>query len=220
MGISFRSMLRATGAVAILAVTGAAWAQTAPEAADGNEIVVTAQKRSETLQHVPLSITVFTQADLEKRGVQSLYDVSRIAPSLAVVSSGPGENNLIVRGISSVAGSAATVGYYLDDTPIAASSNAALLTTRGVIDPSALDVARIEVLRGPQGTLYGSSSMGGTVRYITNQPNLDKVEGRVRADLSDTQHGGFNWNLNGVINLPVVEDKVALRVAAYVRRDD
>ncbi|MES2055011.1 MAG: TonB-dependent receptor, partial [Pseudomonadota bacterium] len=89
-----------------------------------------------------------------------------------------------------------------------------------VIDPSALDVARIEVLRGPQGTLYGSSSMGGTVRYISNQPNVDKVEGRVRADLSHTTHGGFNWNLNGVINLPVVEDRVALRVAAYVRRDD
>ncbi|MGQ4828677.1 TonB-dependent receptor plug domain-containing protein, partial [Enterococcus faecalis] len=76
----------------------------------------------------------------EKRGVHSVYDLSRIAPSLSVVSSGPGENNLIIRGISSTAGSAATVGYYLDDTPIAASSNAALLSTRGVIDPSMLDV--------------------------------------------------------------------------------
>jgi outer membrane receptor protein involved in Fe transport len=211
----------ATGA---LVIGSAAVAQTAaaPTAApaDANEVIVTANKRSETLQHVPLSVTVLTQAELEKRGVQSLYDVSRIAPSLAVVSSGPGEDNLIIRGISSIAGSAATVGYYLDDTPIAASSNAALLSTRGVIDPSALDVARIEVLRGPQGTLYGSSSMGGTVRYISNQPKLDSVEGRVRADLSDTQHGGFNWNLNGVINLPVVTDKIALRVAAYVRRDD
>jgi outer membrane receptor protein involved in Fe transport len=226
MGNSFKSALRAACATGVLILASAAGAQTAAPVetasapADGNEVVVTAQKRSETIQHVPLSLTVLTQAELEKRGVQSLYDVSRIAPSLAVVSSGPGENNLIIRGISSIAGSAATVGYYLDDTPIAASSNAALLSTRGVIDPSALDIARIEVLRGPQGTLYGSSSMGGTVRYIANQPDLDKVEGRVRADLSDTQHGGFNWNLNGVINLPVVQDKVALRVAAYVRRDD
>jgi len=223
MQTSLTILLRTACGVGALAIATAAAAQSeAPDAAPatGNEIVVTAQKRSETLQHVPFAITAFTQMDLERRGVQSLYDVSRIAPSLAVVSSGPGENNLIIRGISSIAGSAATVGYYLDDTPIAASSNAALLSTRGVIDPSALDVARIEVLRGPQGTLYGSSSMGGTVRYITNQPNLDKVEGRIRADLSGTQHGGFNYNFNGVINLPVVTDKIALRVAAYYRFDD
>ena len=232
MGIKLRRLLLGASSVATIAVTSPATAQSAPSqdptavaqtetaAAEGNDIIVTAQKRSESLQKVPLSITVLTQADLEKRGVQSLYDVSRIAPSLAVVSSGPGENNLIIRGISSIAGSAATVGYYLDDTPIAASSNAALLSTRGVIDPSALDIARIEVLRGPQGTLYGSSSMGGTVRYIANQPDLDKVEGRVRAEVSDTAHGGVNWNFNGVVNLPIAQDKVALRVAAYVRRDD
>jgi outer membrane receptor protein involved in Fe transport len=220
MGIGFQSRLLGACALGTLGFATTAVAQTAPAPADGNEIVVTAQKRTETLQHVPLSMTVLTQQDLEKRGVQSLYDVSRIAPSLAVVSSGPGENNLIIRGISSIAGSAATVGYYLDDTPIAASSNAALLSTRGVIDPSALDIARIEVLRGPQGTLYGSSSMGGTVRYISNQPDLDKVEGRIRTDLSDTVHGGFNYNFNGVINLPLVTDKIALRVAAYYRFDD
>jgi outer membrane receptor protein involved in Fe transport len=210
-------------ATAALLFPLAAFAQSVPAQsadAEGADIVVTAQKRSETLQTVPLSVTALTAKDLERRGVQSLYDVSRIAPSLAVVSSGPGENNLIVRGISSVAGSAATVGYYLDDTPIAASSNAALLSTRGVIDPSALDIARIEVLRGPQGTLYGSSSMGGTVRYIANQPVLDKTSGRVRAELSGTAHGGVNYNLNGVINLPIVKDAAALRIAAYYRRDD
>ncbi|HEX7853516.1 MAG TPA: TonB-dependent receptor [Sphingobium sp.] len=219
MGFSIQIMLRGAVAVSALATASMAAAQ-APEEQFGGDIIVTAQKRSESIQTVPLSLTVLTQENLERRGVQSIYDLSRIAPSLAVTSSGPGENNLIIRGISSIAGSAATVGYYLDDTPIAASSNAALLSTRGVIDPSALDVARIEVLRGPQGTLYGSSSMGGTVRYITNQPNLDKVEGRVKADLSGTEHGGFNWNLNGVINLPIVKDMVALRVAGYVRRDD
>lgn len=201
-------------------ISASAQAAPPPGEPDNGDVIVTAQKRSETLQTVPLSITALTEKDLERRGVQSLYDVSRIAPSLAVVSSGPGENNLIVRGISSVAGSAATVGYYLDDTPIAASSNAALLSTRGVIDPSALDIARIEVLRGPQGTLYGSSSMGGTVRYIANQPVLDRTSGRIRAELSDTEHGGVNYNVNGIINLPVLKDVAALRVAAYYRRDD
>jgi outer membrane receptor protein involved in Fe transport len=218
---AFLSAACALGALVAAQMAAPAAAQTAESAStDSNEIVVTAQKRAEKLQNVPISVTALAQADLERRGVASLYDVSRIAPSLAVVSSGPGENNLIMRGISSVAGSAATVGYYLDDTPIAASSNAALLSTRGVIDPSMMDIARIEVLRGPQGTLYGSSSMGGTVRYISNQPKLDAVEGKLRAEVSDTAHGGFNWNLNGVINLPVVKDKVALRVAAYYRDED
>ncbi len=210
-----------------LGLAGTAWlslaaipaaAQTASAAS--SEIVVTAQKRTESIQTVPFSISAFSQSELEARGVRSVYDLSRIAPSLTVVSSGPGENNLIIRGISSVAGSAATVGYYLDDTPIAASSNAALLSTRGVIDPSALDIARIEVLRGPQGTLYGSSSMGGTVRYIANQPDTGKVEGNAHADLSGTRHGGFNYNLSAVLNTPVVADKVALRIAAFYRDDD
>ena len=224
MGFRSSTMLLGACAPAALAictlVSPIAHAQAVAPDANSGEIVVTAQKRSESVQKVPLSISVFTAQELEKRGVQSVYDLSRIAPSLAVVSSGPGENNLIIRGISSTAGSAATVGYYLDDTPIAASSNAALLSTRGVIDPSMLDVARIEVLRGPQGTLYGSSSMGGTVRYITNQPNLEKFEGKVATDLSGTEHGGFNWGVNGVINAPIVKDVLALRVAAYARRDD
>ncbi|WP_169333637.1 TonB-dependent receptor [Novosphingobium nitrogenifigens] len=207
--------------MAIIASGAHAHAQEQPaSASEGGDIVVTAQKRSESAQKVPLSMTVLSAEDLEKRGVQSVYDLSRIAPSLSVVSSGPGENNLIIRGISSTAGSAATVGYYLDDTPIAASSNAALLSTRGVIDPSMLDVARVEVLRGPQGTLYGSSSMGGTVRYITAQPNLSKIEGKFGADLSGTEGGGFNWKLNGVINVPIVKDVLAVRIAAYGQRDD
>ena len=230
MGFRSSTMLQgasAFGAMAIALLANPAFAQAAAPVVgdsaggrDSTEIVVTAQKRSESVQKVPLSISVFTSQELEKRGVQSVYDLSRIAPSLAVVSSGPGENNLIIRGISSTAGSAATVGYYLDDTPIAASSNAALLSTRGVIDPSMLDVSRIEVLRGPQGTLYGSSSMGGTVRYITNQPNLQKIEGKVGTDLSGTEHGGFNWGVNGVINAPIVKDVLAVRIAAYARRDD
>ena len=223
-GMISRSSMAAGLAAAMLWV-GPVQAQTTPQAADPADgppadIVVTAQKRAESIQEVPFSISAFSQADLAKRGVESLYDVSRIAPSLAVLSSGPGENNLIIRGISSIAGSAATVGYYLDDTPIAASSNAALLSTRGVIDPSLLDIARIEVLRGPQGTLYGSSSMGGTVRFISNQPDAERVEGRVHTELSGTHHGGFNYDFDGVLNVPIVSDRVALRVAGYYKFED
>mgnify|MGYP001035096551 FL=1 len=189
-----------------------------PQTLEG--ITVTAAKREQDIQKVPISMTALTGEQLERQGVTSLVDLARIAPSLTVASSGPGENNLIIRGISSSAGSAATVGYYLDDVPIAASSNAALLSTRGVIDPSVFDIERVEVLRGPQGTIYGSSSMGGTVKYVTNQPDLDFVEARIKTDVSGTYHGGPNANVNGVLNVPLIKDTVALRVSAYYRDDD
>jgi outer membrane receptor protein involved in Fe transport len=195
-----------------------AQASDSPQTLEG--ITVTAAKREQDIQKVPISMTALTGEQLERQGVTSLVDLARIAPSLTVASSGPGSNNLIIRGISSSAGSAATVGYYLDDVPIAASSNAALLSTRGVIDPSVFDIERVEVLRGPQGTIYGSSSMGGTVKYVTNQPDLDFVEARIRTDVSGTYHGGPNANVNGVLNVPLLKDKVALRVSAYYRRDD
>jgi iron complex outermembrane recepter protein len=195
-----------------------AQASDTPQTLEG--ITVTAAKREQDIQKVPISMTALTGEQLERQGVTSLVDLARIAPALTVVSSGPGSNNLIIRGISSSAGSAATVGYYLDDVPIAASSNAALLSTRGVIDPSVFDIERVEVLRGPQGTIYGSSSMGGTVKYVTNQPDVDFVEARVKTDVSGTYHGGPNANINGVLNVPLLKDKVALRVSAYYRDDD
>jgi outer membrane receptor protein involved in Fe transport len=195
-----------------------AQASDTPQTLEG--ITVTAAKREQDIQKVPISMTALTGEQLERQGVTSLGDLARIAPALTVASSGPGENNLIIRGISSSAGSAATVGYYLDDVPIAASSNAALLSTRGVIDPSVFDIERVEVLRGPQGTIYGSSSMGGTVKYVTNQPDLDFVEARIKTDVSGIYHGGPNANVNGVLNVPLIKDKVALRVSAYYRDDD
>ena len=116
----------------------------APVALDS--ITVTATKREQDVQKVPISMAAYTGEQLERQGITSLSDLSRIAPALSVASSGPGANNLIVRGISSSAGSAATVGYYLDDVPIAASSNAALISTRGGIEPYGCDIQRVEGL--------------------------------------------------------------------------
>jgi iron complex outermembrane receptor protein len=185
-----------------------------------DNIVVTATKRAETAQTVPISMTALSGAELERRGVGSLSDLARIAPSLSVTSSGPGSNNLVIRGISSSAGSAATVGYYLDDVPISASSNAALLSTRGVIDPALFDVERVEVLRGPQGTIYGSSSMGGTIKYVSVQPDTEFFDAKVKLDASNTHTGGFNGNLSGSVNIPIKQDVMGLRVSAYTRYDD
>lgn len=185
-----------------------------------DNIVVTATKRAQTVQTVPISMTALSGAELARRGVGSLSDLARIAPSLSVNSSGPGSNNLVIRGISSSAGSAATVGYYLDDVPISASSNAALLSTRGVIDPALFDIDRVEVLRGPQGTIYGSSSMGGTIKYVSAQPDTEFSEGKIKLDLSSTHAGGYNANVSGSFNLPIRKNVMGLRLSAYSRYDD
>lgn len=184
------------------------------------QVVVTAQKRTEALQTVPISVTALDQRDLERMGVERIADLARETPGLAVVSSGPGQNILLVRGISSVAGTAGTVGYYLDDTPISASSNAALLSLRGLIDPSLFDIARVEVLRGPQGTLYGSSSMGGTVKYISSQPDLRAFSGRAVAALTHTQGSGWNQEANAILNVPLGDGTAALRIALMGRDQD
>jgi outer membrane receptor protein involved in Fe transport len=208
--------------VALIAVTtaGGAWAQSkdagaADTGATVGELVVTAQKRSENIQTVPISMTALGEKTLQRLEIQSLQDISRQVPSLVVITAGPGENELIIRGISSTAGTTSTVGYYLDDTPLQPSSNAALLSQRGAIDPSLVDIERVEVLRGPQGTLYGSSSMGGTVKYVSFQPNLTKTEFKFGGEASGTDGGGPNATLNATANIPLIQDKLALRATVY-----
>jgi iron complex outermembrane recepter protein len=183
------------------------------------EIVVTAERRTENIQTVPLSVTALDSSNIQSMGITSLSDLAREVPGLTVVSSGPGQNILIMRGISSTAGTTATVGYYLDDTPIQASSNAALLSARGVVDPALFDLARVEVLRGPQGTLYGSSSMGGTVRYITTQPDPTRSSATVGTQVSYTDGGGPNVETSGTLNLPLT-DIAAARISAFYRHND
>lgn len=200
------------------ALAGAAAAQTI-EAPTIEQVIVTAQKRSEALQSVPLSVSALEQQVLERMGVDSVAALARAVPGLTVISAGVGQNILIMRGISSSAGTAGTVGYYIDDTPVSATSNASLLAIRGLIDPTVFDLARVEVLRGPQGTLYGSSSMGGTVRYVTVQPDLSRTSARAGATLSATAGGGWNQAFESVLNLPLEPNRMALRLAASWRRD-
>jgi len=213
------------GAALAIQCTSAAAAEVSGEAAADNaapvvqEIVVTAERRSESIQSVPLSVTALDNTNIERMGLTSLKDLAREVPGLTVVSSGPGQNILIMRGISSTAGTTATVGYYLDDTPIQASSNAALLSARGVVDPALFDLSRVEVLRGPQGTLYGSSSMGGTVKYVTTQPDTTRFSATVGSTLSDTDGGGPNLETTGTFNIPV-NDRVAARISAFYRHND
>jgi len=185
--------------------TGVALAQ---QTAGGlEEIIVTAQKRSESIQEVPLSITALSSDVLEQRSVQSFADYGNRIPNLGFANTGDGigtSRTISIRGIS---GDGVT-GFYLDETPLPDS-----------IDPRIVDIDRIEVLRGPQGTLYGARSMGGTVRLLTKQPDTTAVSGRVHLGISDTSNASDqNYFADGAINVPLGES-VAVRAVGFYEKD-
>ena len=161
----------------ILALVSPAHAD-GPQAHDANmleTVLVTAQKVSEDVRKVPESISVISADQIEARHLTEIADLTRSIPNLSFsTQGGPGNQNIELRGISSAAGSS-TVSVYLDDVSMTVRN----LDTQGQAEPAFFDVQRVEVLRGPQGTLYGASSMGGTIRYISNPVNLTAVSGTV-----------------------------------------
>jgi len=175
------------------------------------EITVTAEKFKSTVLDTPISISALSGDQLAAAGLTSVEGIIREVPGLSTRSAGPGLTEYEARGLASNGGAAPTVGFYLDEIPL--SPPALSQSGKVVIDPNLYDVERVEVLRGPQGTLYGSSSMGGTVKVITNKPKLDTFEGSVQGNLSDTQGGGGNYGGNLMLNLPIGQ-ALALRVVA------
>ncbi|HEY2635468.1 MAG TPA: TonB-dependent receptor [Steroidobacteraceae bacterium] len=173
------------------------------------DIIVTAEKRSESLEKVPMSVVAFSSESLAELGTEDFSSLAARIPGVTLNSAGPGRSSYSIRGIASVGGNAPTTGLYVDETPILPSGGDGATAS---IDPDLYDLARVEVLRGPQGTLYGASSMGGTVRFITNQPNLAKTEGAVKVEGSDTQHGGGNVRLDAMYNMPLIDERAALRI--------
>jgi iron complex outermembrane recepter protein len=171
------------------------------------EVVVTAQKREERLMDVPMAITAVTGVELERRGASSLQDLQYSVPGLSLVQSGPGQERLQIRGVSSTNG-LPTVGQYLDEMPIGIDDNTQSLDLR------LIDMERVEVLRGPQGTLYGEGSMGGTIRYLTANPDVTQVGGSFEGQVGAVTDGDIAGRVNGVVNLPLVRDRVGLRVVA------
>lgn len=186
---------------------------------DLGTVVVTANKRSERLQDVPMAVSTLSGSDLERQTAQSFADYATRIPGLDIVSQGPGQTQLTLRGITSGANTAnATVGTYIDDVPYGSStvySAGSVLTPD--IDPD--DVERIEVLRGPQGTLYGSNTLGGLLKFVTVKPDSTAVAGRVSLGGSSVSDGGSGFDAHAMFNLPLVRDKLALRVNAYTRHD-
>ncbi|WP_158915206.1 TonB-dependent receptor [Caulobacter sp. S45] len=171
---------------------------------------MTAQKRSSTVQDTPISITAIGGQDLQARGMTDFTTLAQSVPGVSLKSEGPGQTEIELRGMTSSGGNSSTVGFYLDDVPMTAPAGAQ--NGKVVINPTLYDLNRVEVLRGPQGTLYGSGSMGGTVRLLTNQPDLTGYHASAESILSGTEGGGFNHGDNFMINIPLVEDKLALRV--------
>src|SRR5579864_72496 len=177
------------------------------------EITVTATRREESLSKVPVSVTALTQEGLDDRGIKDFQEVARFTPGINFDTSGT--NNISIRGISSTGG-AGTTGIYLDDTPI---QMRALAFNPDEALPKSFDIDRVEVLRGPQGTLFGAGSEGGTVRYITTQPSLTKDSVYGRAEFSTTEGGGQSYEAGVAAGGPLVEGSVGARLTVWYRRD-
>jgi len=174
-------------------------------------VVVTAQKREQPLQEVPVSVSAFTEEGLAKMNVQNFAEFADTVPGVSFATTGPGASNYMIRGLGQIGeGVAPTTGIYLDETALHTRA------TRGYrqADPILFDVSRVEVLRGPQGSLFGGSAMGGIVRIITNRPDVNYFEAKVDAGLSTYTDGDESYDVKGMVNVPLIEDELALRAVA------
>jgi iron complex outermembrane recepter protein len=185
------------------------------------EIVVTAQRREETLRDVPISVSAYGQEQLDIQGIRSIDDIQAIAPGIYFNRGGFGSDlvsSISIRGISSTAG-AATTGVYIDDTPVMTRATIASGNFSANAYPRLFDIERVEVLRGPQGTLFGAGSEGGTVRFITPSPNLTKSSMYARSEVGSTESGGLSYEAGLAGGAPLIDDKLAFRASAWYRRD-
>ena len=210
---------RATAALLMSTIMSAApaLAQEAPasEGNDSGDIIVTAQKRAQNLQDVPISIAVLGSADLERQQVSSFDDYAKLLPSVSFQSFGPSQSQIYFRGVTSGGdglhiGPLPTSGLYIDETPVT--------TIAGSVDFHVYDIARVEALAGPQGTLFGASSLSGTLRIITNAPDTSGFSGGADAEINKYGKGDWGGQLEGYVNLPL-SDSMALRVVGFYTKE-
>jgi iron complex outermembrane receptor protein len=214
---SIRFMVAAlTGTAASLCASWVAAQAVAPASSGSStelaEVIVTATRRSESIQNVPSSITALTANTLEEIKARDLNDFAGFVPGLSFASTGPSTNLLVIRGITTGSQLSSATGVYLDDIPLGAS------TSNGVgyqsLNINAFDLNRIEVLNGPQVTLYGATSLGGTIKYIPNSPDLKSFNLDAGVEVSSTEHGHINHAYTGMVNLPIA-DIAAIRIDGY-----
>ena len=206
------SLLGLTAAGAAPAVADAADASTSTDTGQLTEVVVTANKlNAADAIAVPASIQAISGDALARQDASGIMSIAGEIPGLAIQDLGPGDKKYVIRGINSTGDS--TVGVYYGEAVITQGNG----DDGGGFQPDIrlYDMDRVEVLRGPQGTLYGASSMSGTIRYIPKEPRMDKVGGYLSLEDSGTQHGGNNYNANGALNLPIVNNVLSLRVVGW-----
>jgi iron complex outermembrane receptor protein len=199
-GYRLRSMLLAAVSLTAAGSAGAAFAQS-PDDATLEEVVVTASRHAVALQDLPMSVSAVTGEKLEQMRARDTKDYILTVPGVSFTDAGSGREAFTVRGISTL-GSSGTTARYIDETPLGS-------------DLRLFDIDRVEILRGPQGTLYGVSSMGGALRTITRKPDTTEFAARVDASLNQVSHGGVGGDVNVALNIPVVKDKFAVRIVAY-----
>jgi iron complex outermembrane receptor protein len=213
--------LMASASACALIMPGAGAAAEAPakdNSTEVQEVIVTANRSgAENLQNVAMAISAVNVNQLDQAGQGSLTDLTKYTPSLSITESAPGQNKFDMRGLSTGAyaisdtSDRSLVAVYLDDTPISVQGQTP--------DLRIYDLDRVEVLRGPQGTLYGAGSMAGTIRFITAKPSATSYFGTLEVTGSDTEHGSVNDSFRGMVNLPLITDTLALRATFYQGED-
>lgn len=182
------------------------------------EIVVTATKRQERLIDVPQSVTVLSGDALTKAGALQFRDYADTVPGLSFQTEGAGTGQITLRGVSAGKDVSPTVGIYVDEVPYGSSSSFAR-ASQYTLDAALFDIDRIEVLRGPQGTLYGASSLGGLLKYVSKRPDADSFDINVQAGIAGTQRGGANYHAAIAVNAPILQERAALRASSFYSRD-
>jgi iron complex outermembrane receptor protein len=208
-GISMAGTIRAADADASGALS-AGTEQTGLE-----EIVITATRQARLLSNVPISASAFTQKSLDAQGVNQIDDIALITPGVTFTRGNSGSTSIAIRGISSESG-ASTTGIYIDDTPV--QSRVIGFSSTSVF-PNVFDLQRVEILRGPQGTVFGAGSEGGTIRFITPQPSLTEYTDYTKGELGFTEHGDPSFEAGAAVGGPIVNDVIGFRASASYRRD-
>ncbi len=210
------------GGILLLVTSGATGAAPVGEVSPGlEEIVVTATRRAERLEDVPISVTAFTQERMDQQGLRSIDDITRLTPGITLQRNGTSQNyndegsDINIRGIDSTAGTS-TTGVYINDTPIQ-SRHLGFGSVNAF--PTLFDLERVEVLRGPQGTSFGAGAEGGVIRFITPSPDLKKYGGSVRSEVASTRNGALSYELSAAGGGPIIDDVLGFRVSASFRRD-
>jgi len=182
------------------------------------DVIVTAQKREERASETPLSLSVLTGEGLQAGGALQLSDIAATVPSLSFTSNGVGQGQVNLRGVTTGLNVGSTVGIYVDEVPYGSSTSFAA-AAQLALDVGLFDIDRVEILRGPQGTLYGASTMGGLLKYVTQAPDPARFSGGLRTGVSTTAHGGVGYDAAGSVNAPFADGTAAVRVNGFYTHD-